>query len=131
MPSEHIALASQVGGHPGILTDQAGKTIIKPLLPVELAFYERLADRADGRLSALRGLTPSFEGVLELPAGGPGELGSSQGAASGAVVEDAGETAGCVLATDTAAAAGGGGADPPLPTKVRPPPSLIAPSLPG
>lgn len=65
---QHQLLDSQVGGHPGIFLDHSGRTIIKPLLPVELAFYQQLIADEQGGLSALKGLTPSFEGVLELPA---------------------------------------------------------------
>ncbi|KAI0810825.1 hypothetical protein BC629DRAFT_1580063 [Irpex lacteus] len=40
IPSDFHALASQVGGHPGVMTNDSGSVIIKPALPAEVEFYE-------------------------------------------------------------------------------------------
>lgn len=61
----NVPLDSQVGGHPGILSDASGDLVIKPLLPVEHAFYS-LLEAEDHHLAPLIGLTPRFMGVLEL-----------------------------------------------------------------
>lgn len=55
---------SQVGGHPGVLTTENGSLLIKPALPNELAFYQRL--QQDSSLEDFRLFTPTFLGTLEL-----------------------------------------------------------------
>jgi len=57
-------LESQVGGHPGVLTTENGLLLIKPAVPTEVAFYERL--KQDSNLEGLRVFTPTFLGTLEL-----------------------------------------------------------------
>lgn len=57
-------LESQVGGHPGISTTENGSLLIKPAVPAELAFYQRL--QQDHNLEDLRAFTPMFLGTLKL-----------------------------------------------------------------
>ena len=57
-------LGSQVGGHPGVVTIENGLLLIKPAVPVELAFYQRL--QQDSNLENLRAFTPTFLGTLKL-----------------------------------------------------------------
>ena len=57
-------LESQVGGHAGVLTTENGSLMIKPAVPTELAFYERL--QLDSNLEDLRAFTPTFLGTLKL-----------------------------------------------------------------
>lgn len=57
-------LASQVGGHAGVLTTEDGSLIIKPALPLEFQFY--LAVQQNPDLAALRPFTPNFLGTLKL-----------------------------------------------------------------
>lgn len=58
------ALASQVGGHAGVLTTEDGSLVIKPALPLELKFYQALL--ADPALAPLHPFTPRFLGTLKL-----------------------------------------------------------------
>jgi len=61
---QQIPLASQVGGHPGVMSSADGSTIIKPCLPAEKAFYEAMQDAPEGTaMAALRTLCPEFRGV--------------------------------------------------------------------
>ena len=61
---QHIPLASQVGGHPGVMSSADGSSIIKPCLPAEKAFYEAMQDAPEGSAMArLRTLCPEFRGV--------------------------------------------------------------------
>ena len=69
-------LASQVGGHDGVQSTSDGSLIIKPALPAEAAFYQRLAQ--DGKLEELRAFTPKFLGTLTLE-----EQASASGEAKG------------------------------------------------
>ncbi|RDB19501.1 Inositol polyphosphate multikinase [Hypsizygus marmoreus] len=57
-------LASQVGGHAGVLTTEDGSLIIKPALPLELLFYQALNQNAE--LEPLRPFLPKFFGTLKL-----------------------------------------------------------------
>ena len=57
-------LESQVGGHAGVLTTDDGSLMIKPAVPTELAFYQRL--QLDSNLEDLRAFTPTFLGTLKL-----------------------------------------------------------------
>ena len=57
-------LKSQVGGHAGISTTENGSLLIKPAVPAELAFYQRL--QQDRGLDDLRAFTPKFLGTLKL-----------------------------------------------------------------
>ncbi|KAF9528253.1 hypothetical protein CPB83DRAFT_854709 [Crepidotus variabilis] len=62
-PSTQL-LASQVGGHAGVMTTEDGSLLIKPALHHELAFYQKL--QQDAALASLREYTPKFLGVLKL-----------------------------------------------------------------
>jgi inositol-polyphosphate multikinase len=57
-------LESQVGGHAGVSTNENGSLLIKPAVPTELAFYQRL--QQDSSLEDLRAFTPTFLGTIEL-----------------------------------------------------------------
>ena len=57
-------LESQVGGHAGVSTTEDGSLLIKPAVPTEVAFYQRL--QQDSKLEDLRVFTPTFLGTLEL-----------------------------------------------------------------
>lgn len=61
--SSAVPLSSQVGGHSGVLTTEDGSLIIKPALPLELAFYESL--RADSGFAPLRPFIPKFHGTVK------------------------------------------------------------------
>jgi 1D-myo-inositol-tetrakisphosphate 5-kinase/inositol-polyphosphate multikinase len=54
----------QVGGHAGVLRSEDGSLLIKPAVPNELDFYQRL--QQDSYLEDLRVFTPTFLGTLEL-----------------------------------------------------------------
>lgn len=56
-----IPLSSQVGGHSGVLTTEDGSLLIKPSLPLEVAFYRILQE--DPALSRLLPFTPKFHGI--------------------------------------------------------------------
>jgi len=61
-----IPLASQVGGHPGVMSSADGSTIIKPCQSAEKVFYEAMQEALDGSAMAmLRTLCPEFRGVTE------------------------------------------------------------------
>ncbi|KAF8162719.1 hypothetical protein B0H34DRAFT_794504 [Crassisporium funariophilum] len=62
-PATHV-LASQVGGHAGVMTTEDGSLLIKPALHRELEFYQSL--QRDPALEALREFTPKFLGTLTL-----------------------------------------------------------------
>jgi inositol-polyphosphate multikinase len=76
--SGHAPLASQVGGHAGVLSSEDGSLIIKPSLPSEIAFYQLVS--GDDAYENWRGIIPKFLGTLKLagevkPApGGEGEV---------------------------------------------------------
>ena len=57
-------LKSQVAGHAGVSTIDDGSLLIKPAVPTEVAFYQRL--QQDSNLEGLRVFTPTFLGTLEL-----------------------------------------------------------------
>ncbi|KAG5642808.1 hypothetical protein DXG03_002092 [Asterophora parasitica] len=57
-------LSSQVGGHAGVLTTEDGSLIIKPVLPLELQFYQ--AVQQDINLAPLQPFIPKFLGTLRL-----------------------------------------------------------------
>jgi len=61
---ETATLSSQVGGHTGILTNESGELVIKPVLPRELAFYQQI--RNDKTFSDLLPYVPNFIGTLRL-----------------------------------------------------------------
>ena len=71
------ALASQVGGHAGVMTTEDGSLLIKPALKRELEFYQRLQSDADEAVATLRKFTPKFLGTLTLE--GEAKEGSSDG----------------------------------------------------
>lgn len=53
---------AQVGGHAGVSTSEDGSLLIKPTLPHEISFYERLA--SDPVFASLRPHVPKFYGTL-------------------------------------------------------------------
>ena len=57
-------LSSQVGGHGGVLTSDDDSLVIKPTLPLEIAFYQTINTEADFAL--LRPFVPNFIGTLRL-----------------------------------------------------------------
>lgn len=61
--SYHI-LASQVGGHPGVMTSEDGSLVIKPALPVEVSFYQTAL--SDAAFTPLVPYIPEFYGTLRL-----------------------------------------------------------------
>lgn len=117
-PAQHSALATQVGGHPGILSDASGEVVVKPLLPVELAFYELLEGRAPA-LAPLAGLAPTFMGVLELQ----GELAEPEGAGKELGPHEVGQLLGGEEVEGVKPVAEGAGE----PRKVRPPVHHLSP----
>ncbi len=62
--SRHIPLASQVGGHAGVLTSEDGSLLIKPAHPVEVHFYESVGSGSG--FAPLRPYIPKFYGKLKL-----------------------------------------------------------------
>ncbi|KAG6901705.1 hypothetical protein C0995_008926 [Termitomyces sp. Mi166 len=75
--STHKPLSSQVGGHAGVLATEDGSLIIKPVLPLELQFYQALRQNSD--LEPLRPFIPNFIGTLKLE----GELDEKKSAVEG------------------------------------------------
>ncbi|KAK0474004.1 SAICAR synthase-like protein [Armillaria novae-zelandiae] len=59
-----IPLASQVGGHAGVLTSEDGSLLIKPALPLEHQFYQIL--NSNPAFEPLRPFVPKFIGTLKL-----------------------------------------------------------------
>ncbi|KAK0229093.1 SAICAR synthase-like protein [Armillaria nabsnona] len=59
-----IPLASQVGGHAGVLTNEDGSLLIKPALPLEHQFYQIL--NSNPAFEPLRPFVPKFIGTLKL-----------------------------------------------------------------
>lgn len=60
-------LTAQVGGHAGVQTTEDGSLLLKPALPREIDFYQRIAAADDhDELSKLRKWIPKFLGVLKL-----------------------------------------------------------------
>jgi 1D-myo-inositol-tetrakisphosphate 5-kinase/inositol-polyphosphate multikinase len=60
-----VPLASQVGGHSGVVqTTQDGSLIIKPALPLELQFYQSAVSHDE--FIPLRQFIPQFYGTLRL-----------------------------------------------------------------
>ncbi|KAG7453151.1 SAICAR synthase-like protein [Guyanagaster necrorhizus] len=59
-----IPLASQVGGHAGVLTSEDGSLLIKPASPPEHQFYQSL--NTNPAFDALRPFVPKFLGTLKL-----------------------------------------------------------------
>ncbi|KAI0668333.1 SAICAR synthase-like protein [Trametes maxima] len=62
--TKHVPLASQVGGHPGVLTSEDGALVIKPALAHEVAFYQSVTSNPD--FAPLRPYVPKFYGTLRL-----------------------------------------------------------------
>ncbi|KAG6811306.1 hypothetical protein H0H92_008063 [Tricholoma furcatifolium] len=93
--STPTALASQVGGHAGVLATEDGSLVIKPALPLEVQFYQALHQHAD--LEPLRPFIPNFIGTLRLE----GELDEKKSAEEGNIsvtpVDDVPEKDECVL----------------------------------
>jgi 1D-myo-inositol-tetrakisphosphate 5-kinase/inositol-polyphosphate multikinase len=58
------AFAYQVGGHKGIQVTGGGDLIVKPVLPLELQFYQNIL--VDPALASLRPWVPTFLGTLRL-----------------------------------------------------------------
>ncbi|PVF98327.1 SAICAR synthase-like protein [Serendipita vermifera] len=65
---DHIPLASQVGGHKGVLTSADGSQIIKPCLPSERKFYETVVGGTEAHegFARLLPLVPKYFGILEV-----------------------------------------------------------------
>ena len=61
---EFHPLASQVGGHPGVLASEDGSLLIKPALAAEVAFYTFVT--VDPGFAPLRPYLPKFYGTLTL-----------------------------------------------------------------
>ncbi|PBK83186.1 SAICAR synthase-like protein [Armillaria gallica] len=59
-----IPLASQVGGHAGVLTSEDGSLLIKSALPLEHQFYQIL--NSNPAFEPLRPFVPKFIGTLKL-----------------------------------------------------------------
>ncbi|PPQ71698.1 hypothetical protein CVT24_007895 [Panaeolus cyanescens] len=64
MESATQALATQVGGHAGVMTTEDGSLLIKPAIRAEAEFYQAL--QQDPALASLREFTPRFLGTLKL-----------------------------------------------------------------
>lgn len=62
--TSYVALSTQTGGHPGILTTEDGSLLIKPALPREVAFYSALS--SEPSLQPLNEFVPKFLGTLRL-----------------------------------------------------------------
>ena len=62
-----ILLASQVGGHPGVLSSDDGEFVVKPTFHSEIKFYEKL--RSEAAFSALIPFIPRFHNTIDLQAG--------------------------------------------------------------
>ncbi|GBE82831.1 hypothetical protein SCP_0412180 [Sparassis crispa] len=77
-------LASQVGGHPGVLSSEDGSLVIKASLPTELAFYESVS--CDPNFAPLKPFVPRFYGTLRL-AGKVDETTATQDPTSFTVLE--------------------------------------------
>ncbi|KAK7677060.1 hypothetical protein QCA50_019958 [Cerrena zonata] len=60
----HVPLEAQVGGHKGVMTTEDGSLLIKPALPVEVAFYQSVG--TDPAFAPLRPFIPKFYGTLTL-----------------------------------------------------------------
>jgi len=56
--------AYQVGGHKGIQVTGGGDLIVKPVLPLELQFYQNIL--VDPTLASLRPWVPTYLGTLRL-----------------------------------------------------------------
>ncbi|ETW85073.1 hypothetical protein HETIRDRAFT_25122, partial [Heterobasidion irregulare TC 32-1] len=80
-------LASQVGGHAGVLTTEDGSLIIKPALALEHQFYQQAA--ADPALAPLQRWIPRFYGTLRLEGrtGPGGEIEIDGAGSTGAAVQ--------------------------------------------
>ena len=78
-PSTHL-LASQVGGHAGVMTSEDGSLLIKPALHRELEFYQAL--QQDPSFATLRAFAPKFLGVLKLE----GQVDPTQAASTEGIV---------------------------------------------
>ncbi|RPD68539.1 SAICAR synthase-like protein [Lentinus tigrinus ALCF2SS1-7] len=76
-----IPLASQVGGHPGVMTSEDGSLLIKPALAAEVAFYQSVT--TDPGFAPLRPFVPKFYGTLRLE----GKLDESQPQADGGPIK--------------------------------------------
>jgi 1D-myo-inositol-tetrakisphosphate 5-kinase/inositol-polyphosphate multikinase len=63
MASSTSLLANQVGGHPGVRSSADGSQILKPCLPAERDFYERVVTTDVKGFEALRKHVPGFYGV--------------------------------------------------------------------
>jgi hypothetical protein len=69
MESTSPLLENQVGGHPGVRASKDGSQIIKPCLPTERLFYQKVISSNIKGFEALRKHVPAFYGVV--PAEGP------------------------------------------------------------
>lgn len=64
MSAGAIPLASQVGGHAGVLTSSDGSLIIKPCLAAEKTFYETVVTGNEEGFKLLRPHVPKYQGTL-------------------------------------------------------------------
>jgi 1D-myo-inositol-tetrakisphosphate 5-kinase/inositol-polyphosphate multikinase len=58
------SLVSQVGGHKGVMASDDDSLIMKPALPLEIAFYQTL--NSESSFASLRPFVPHFFGILRL-----------------------------------------------------------------
>jgi 1D-myo-inositol-tetrakisphosphate 5-kinase/inositol-polyphosphate multikinase len=61
---ETHTLSSQVGGHGSVLTSDDDSLVIKPTLPLEIAFYQTI--NTEAAFALLRPFVPNFIGTLRL-----------------------------------------------------------------
>ncbi|KAG1805784.1 uncharacterized protein BJ212DRAFT_1390238 [Suillus subaureus] len=74
--------AAQVGGHAGVQATEDNSLLLKPALPREIDFYQRITAASDSdELSKLRNWIPKFLGVLKLE----GQLKDSSAVENGGV----------------------------------------------
>jgi inositol-polyphosphate multikinase len=64
MTTSSVPLASQVGGHPGVLSSEDGSLLFKPTAPVELHFYQTVHSKPN--FAPLVPFLPKFYGTLKL-----------------------------------------------------------------
>lgn len=62
--SEVRTLSSRIGGHQGILTSDDDSLVMKPTLPLEIAFYQTI--NANPAFAPLQPFVPNFIGTLRL-----------------------------------------------------------------
>ena len=63
-PNSLHSLASQVGGHPGVMTNEEGSVIVKTTSATEIEFYQTV--HTHSAFEPLRPYVPTFLGTLKL-----------------------------------------------------------------